>query len=508
MESIVGEKGERGDDGTGIDVPMWAEGVYREGAEVQHHFGQYFRALQDTAESPDNPEHWQRVGSSGFRLAGTFSKDAEYRDGDLYVKDFGLFLYADGKSTCIAGRGPEGKKGKQGAPGRAGSDGADGRDGKDGSVIDALELRGANLVAVFRNADGTLKDHSVSLEPFLETAAVVTKEAAAIQNKEVVQQAKETVEKLWAHLQEHLEDQDAVPIRFYRGLWTATTSYQVGDWVKYAGKSYLCRASNTNQTPTGGLKKTNQPGQFWFELVGASGGSTEGDGGAHVTPNDVLVKENGVGGYKFSNFGMTMNGPIDVVGLQDGKNVRATLTTDLVETNAGEVFRDAKGRFRSVKDYEDLTNQMKVNRFIADELDALNEAIENIDFPEGADLSGYATKAQLDALAEESALTDNSLYTEIDQTSKTLTAAIAVVESDVQREKNNRIEADAALQEQIDAIEFPDGADLGPVEGRLDDIEEVLPKVPLVIEPVDIGPAKTLIDYARPTQRIGKASRG
>ena len=31
---------------------------------------------------------------------------------------------------------------------------------------------------------------------------------------------------------------------------------------------------------------------------------------------------------------------------------------------------------------------------------------------------------------------------------------------------------------------------------RLDDIEEVLPKVPLSIEPVDIGPAKTLIDYA------------
>ena len=75
---------------------------------------------------------------------------------------------------------------------------------------------------------------------------------------------------------------------------------------------------------------------------------------------------------------------------------------------------------------------------------------------EEADLSGFATKGQLDALAEESALTDNSLYKEIDQTSKTLTAAIAVVESDVQREKNNRIKADEELQEQIDSIEFPE----------------------------------------------------
>ena len=76
----------------------------------------------------------------------------------------------------------------------------------------------------------------------------------------------------------------------------------------------------------------------------------------------------------------------------------------------------------------------------------------------------YATKGQLDALAEESALTDNSLYKEIDQTSKTLTAAIAVVESDVQREKNNRIKADEELQAQIDAIDIPDGVDLTPVD--------------------------------------------
>ena len=66
---------------------------------------------------------------------------------------------------------------------------------------------------------------------------------------------------------------------------------------------------------------------------------------------------------KFSDFGMVSSGPIDVVGLQNGQNVRATLTTDLVETNPGESFRDAKGRFRSTEGLEELTNQLKVNRF-------------------------------------------------------------------------------------------------------------------------------------------------
>jgi len=81
---------------------------------------------------------------------------------------------------------------------------------------------------------------------------------------------------------------------------------------------------------------------------------------------------------KFSDFGMVRDGPIDVVGLKDGQNVRATLTTDLVETNPGEAFRDAKGRFRSTADYSDLTNQLKVNRFIANELDLINEAIASL----------------------------------------------------------------------------------------------------------------------------------
>ena len=39
------------------------------------------------------------------------------------------------------------------------------------------------------------------------------------------------------------------------------------------------------------------------------------------------------------------------------------------------MFRDAKGRFRSTDGLEDLTNQLKVNRFLANEVDLLDEAV-------------------------------------------------------------------------------------------------------------------------------------
>ena len=81
---------------------------------------------------------------------------------------------------------------------------------------------------------------------------------------------------------------------------------------------------------------------------------------------------------KFSQFTRVSGGPVDVVGLKDGDNVIAKLTTDLVETNPDVTFRDAKGRFRSLEDYEELTDQLKVNRFIANELDALNGAVDEI----------------------------------------------------------------------------------------------------------------------------------
>ena len=62
----------------------------------------------------------------------------------------------------------------------------------------------------------------------------------------------------------------------------------------------------------------------------------------------------------------------------DGSKVWASVTTDLVSTNPEVTFRDAKGRFRSTKDYEELTDQLKVNRFFANEMELINEAIANL----------------------------------------------------------------------------------------------------------------------------------
>lgn len=361
-----GEKGDQGAAGTGIEVAQWVEGVYREGSEVQHHFGQFFRALSDTAESPDVSLDWERVGSAGFRLTGSYAKEFDYRDGDLFVKDFGLFLHKGGESVCIAGRGPQGQKGKAGSAGRDGQAGADGSDGKDGSSIEALELRGANLVAVFKNADGEVKDHAVSLEPFLKTAALVTKEAHSQNSKVLIDQADTYVRKLFGELNSHLDDDSATPITFYRGLWKADVGYQVGDWIRYGTEGFLCKQACRGVMPKNYPNQKQTAVDYWQSV---SGLPTHGGGadGAGVTSDDVMVTEGGEGGVKFSGF--TEIEPdaeqkMEVVGLRDGENVRAELTTDLVSVNPN-AFRDRKGRFAPApEDLEGLTNQRGVNELL------------------------------------------------------------------------------------------------------------------------------------------------
>ena len=91
----------------------------------------------------------------------------------------------------------------------------------------------------------------------------------------------------------------------------------------------------------------------------------------------------------------------------------ALATTDLISTNPDVTFRDTKGRFKSTDDYSDLTDQLKVNRFIANELDAQAESLakeaemrrtkdeflqEQIDAisEEEVDLSGYAKRQYVD----------------------------------------------------------------------------------------------------------------
>ena len=88
--------------------------------------------------------------------------------------------------------------------------------------------------------------------------------------------------------------------------------------------------------------------------------------------SDEENKTRATTGVKFSAFkqvGPQEGNPVEVVGLRDGENVRAPLTTDLVETNPAITFRNAKGQFAAVDaSVTELTNQLKVNRYLYDRM--------------------------------------------------------------------------------------------------------------------------------------------
>jgi len=83
--------------------------------------------------------------------------------------------------------------------------------------------------------------------------------------------------------------------------------------------------------------------------------------------SDEKDKTRNATGVKFSSFTPVQaveGNPIEVVGLRDGDNVRASLTTDLVETNPN-AFRDKRGRFTPApEELAELTNQRSVNEFL------------------------------------------------------------------------------------------------------------------------------------------------
>ena len=88
--------------------------------------------------------------------------------------------------------------------------------------------------------------------------------------------------------------------------------------------------------------------------------------------SDEENKTRATTGVKFSAFkqvGPQEGNPVQVVGLRDGENVRANLTTDLVETNPDITFRNSKGQFAAVDPgVSALTNQLKVNRYFYERL--------------------------------------------------------------------------------------------------------------------------------------------
>lgn len=195
-DGAPGERGADGAAGAGIDSPAWRSGVHRAGVVVQHHIGQHFRARVDTASEPPG-EDWERVGAAGFRLTGGYVEGRAYVDGDLFVKDFGLFLWHAGAAHLWAGRGAKGDTGPRGVPG---ADGRPGRDGRDGAVIEAAELRGHVLVMVQRVAGGGLVSVEVDLMPFLEASLFALEERMRTALQTIERSVEERVAEALAHV--------------------------------------------------------------------------------------------------------------------------------------------------------------------------------------------------------------------------------------------------------------------------------------------------------------------
>ena len=358
-DGAKGDTGEKGADGLGLDIPVYAGGVYREGSVVQANFGQAFRARVDTAEGVDS-EDWERIGTHGFRLTGPYSADKTYQPGDLFIKDFGLFLHDGNEAKLIAGRGPEGKKGKQGPAGKDGADGQDGADGKDGSQIEAMEIKDTSLVLVVKDADGEVKSFDTDLAPFLDAAVEVTKSLTEDTTKAQAEEVETQVKNLWNHFQEHLTDQQAIPVRFFRGMWTTALSYQTGDMVKYASSLYVAKRGSTGIMPHGQLSSEINSGDYWAQLTASGGGGGGGDIDltGYVKRPVVALRDGKWLAYRETT---------------DGKREWSPITTDMVETNGMLMFRDSLGRFEPTpEELGELDTQLKVNRFIWDKIQQLD----------------------------------------------------------------------------------------------------------------------------------------
>lgn len=134
------------------DAPVWAPGVYRQGAYVQHFMGQIFEAAADTALEPGDGVAWIRRGVGGFRYRGLHVDGAEYTTGDLVTKD-GSIMVETGQGLqwmALRGRrGPPGPPADPPPPGAPGAPGAPGPKGDRGAMVARFETERGVLYAVW-----------------------------------------------------------------------------------------------------------------------------------------------------------------------------------------------------------------------------------------------------------------------------------------------------------------------------------------------------------------------
>jgi hypothetical protein len=151
-----GEVGERGPDGAGIHAKTWKAGdVHRAGEVVTAFCGQYFMAQKDTADTPGASDHWERIGTQGFRFVGIRPEDdASLKSGDLYI-DGGSLFYFDGERARMWVQ-----RGKTGPQGDKGRDGINGANGTDAPRVVAIEATAKGFAFAFDN--GQVLDANLS----------------------------------------------------------------------------------------------------------------------------------------------------------------------------------------------------------------------------------------------------------------------------------------------------------------------------------------------------------
>jgi hypothetical protein len=227
----------KGEDGIGINIKSWTPAIYREGAYVQHNFGQVFKALIDTNLEPSKSSDWERVGTGGFKFMGGYNSNIIYEHGDLVVKDFGLFLHDGNDLHLVAGRGSTGLKGDKGL---SGNDGRDGVDGKDGDEFETVDYANDTIVITTKNN----KVFSVDLEPLKQDTTKSVTSALKQFASSIPDLVKSYVEKaLTPPTDNH------IPLRFFRGEWDANLSYQRGDLVTYSRGMAVALRDHKGVTP-------------------------------------------------------------------------------------------------------------------------------------------------------------------------------------------------------------------------------------------------------------------
>ena len=244
------KQAEAGATGAGIEAPLHVKGaVYREGNTVQGHFGQFFKAVKDTAADLDDAflgTGWHHRLPPNWSIQERLTN---IKPAISLLKILACSCTTVRKQCLLLAVDPEGKRGEKGLSGKDGSDGKhgeDGLDGIDGSTVEVMELKGTKMVMVERKSSGDLVDHEVDLSPMLDASLEISKAFGEQQADAQIEIVKDFIRETYI---QHSTDPDAMPIRFFRGRWFTDVAFKEGDCVIYGNELYLATEDSEGAIP-------------------------------------------------------------------------------------------------------------------------------------------------------------------------------------------------------------------------------------------------------------------